>query len=159
MPRFWILTDHARREVVLVIRGTMSLNELAVDLTCDPVDFHVKRSRQSTNAVDADEQAELDAFDEQLESIPGAFPLDLSTPLSPVPSSERAHSRRPTGSSTFSENGDIHQVHGGMLKMARVMGGKGKPVYVAVRSALRENEGYSKLFAFENFYDIDSYAR
>jgi hypothetical protein len=30
MPRFWVLTDHARRQVVLVFRGTMSLNELAV---------------------------------------------------------------------------------------------------------------------------------
>ena len=39
MPRFWVLTDHVRREVVLVIRGTMSLNELAVDLTCEPSEF------------------------------------------------------------------------------------------------------------------------
>lgn len=39
MPRFWVLTDHVRKEVVLVIRGTMSLNELAVDLTCDPAPF------------------------------------------------------------------------------------------------------------------------
>ncbi len=30
MPRFWVLTDHARRQVVLLLRGTMSLNELAV---------------------------------------------------------------------------------------------------------------------------------
>ncbi|CDZ98595.1 Predicted lipase/calmodulin-binding heat-shock protein [Phaffia rhodozyma] len=35
LPRFWILTDHRRQEVVLALRGTMSLNELAIDLTCD----------------------------------------------------------------------------------------------------------------------------
>lgn len=39
MPRYWVLTDHSRSQVVLVIRGTMSLNEIAVDLTCIPVDF------------------------------------------------------------------------------------------------------------------------
>lgn len=34
-PRFWVLTDHGRRQVVLVVRGTMSFNELAaVGLTC-----------------------------------------------------------------------------------------------------------------------------
>ncbi|KAJ2922517.1 hypothetical protein H1R20_g14578, partial [Candolleomyces eurysporus] len=36
MPRFWVLTDYHRQEVVLVIRGTMSLNEIAADLTCEP---------------------------------------------------------------------------------------------------------------------------
>lgn len=39
MPRFWVLTDHARGEVVLVLRGTMSLNEIAADLTCEPLPF------------------------------------------------------------------------------------------------------------------------
>lgn len=45
MPRFWVLTDHARRQVVLILRGTMSLNELAVDLTCEPIDFEPHNSR------------------------------------------------------------------------------------------------------------------
>ncbi|KAG9219484.1 hypothetical protein CCMSSC00406_0005378 [Pleurotus cornucopiae] len=39
MPRFWVLTDHGRSQIVLVLRGTMSLNEIAVDLTCDPEEF------------------------------------------------------------------------------------------------------------------------
>lgn len=148
MPRFWILTDHGRREVVLVLRGTMSLNELAVDLTCDPVEFHVK----SSGEPQADEQEELDAFNEQLESIPGSFPLDLSTPPpSPIHGRGRAHSRRPTGGSTFSEVGDSHKAHGGMLKMARVMGGKGKPVYIAVRHALKQNDGYSEFRLVTDF--------
>ncbi|KAI0699803.1 hypothetical protein BC835DRAFT_1405006 [Cytidiella melzeri] len=143
MPRFWVLTDHSRHEVVLVIRGTMSLNELAVDLTCDPADFRVKSSRRPSGTADADEQAELEAFHEQLEGMPGSFPLDLSTPPISDCSLHRAHSRHSTGSSTFSENGDVYQVHGGMLKMARVMGGKGKPVYMAVKHALKQNDSYS----------------
>ncbi|CAE6535724.1 unnamed protein product [Rhizoctonia solani] len=39
LPRFWVLTDHGRKQVVLVLRGTYSLNELAIDLTCDPAPF------------------------------------------------------------------------------------------------------------------------
>ncbi|KAJ4471992.1 hypothetical protein J3R30DRAFT_3522460 [Lentinula aciculospora] len=39
MPRFWVLTDHSRAQVVLILRGTMSLNEIAVDLTCEPEEF------------------------------------------------------------------------------------------------------------------------
>ncbi|KAL0577563.1 GPI inositol deacylase [Marasmius crinis-equi] len=39
MPRFWVLTDHSRSQVVLVLRGTMSLNEIAVDLTCESEEF------------------------------------------------------------------------------------------------------------------------
>jgi len=34
MPRFWVLTDHTRRQVILILRGTMSLNEVAVVITC-----------------------------------------------------------------------------------------------------------------------------
>lgn len=45
MPRFWVLTDHARGQIVLVIRGTMSLNEIAADLTCDREIFHTASSR------------------------------------------------------------------------------------------------------------------
>ena len=36
LPCFWVLTCHGR---VLVLRGTMSLNETASDLTCEPEGF------------------------------------------------------------------------------------------------------------------------
>ncbi|KAG8967605.1 hypothetical protein FRC03_009730 [Tulasnella sp. 419] len=41
VPRFWVLTDHQRQQVVLVLRGTMSLNEIAVDLACKATAFEV----------------------------------------------------------------------------------------------------------------------
>ena len=44
-----------------------------------------------------------------------------------------------------------YDVHGGMLRMARVMGEKGKPVHTAVRDALRKNRGYG-LFLFIVLY-------
>ncbi|PPQ81087.1 hypothetical protein CVT25_014550 [Psilocybe cyanescens] len=49
MPRFWVLTDHGRGQVVLVIRGTMSLNEIAVDLTCEPDIFQPATTPSSSD--------------------------------------------------------------------------------------------------------------
>lgn len=143
MPRFWVLTYHARREIVLVIRGTMSLNELAGDLTCDPADFHIHLSETSSSPDQQED--ELDALDLQLANIPGSFPLDLSTPPSPVAATRRhLHSRQPSGTSTFSNADNTYEVHGGILKMAQAMGNRGKPVHAAVRHALKQNDGYSK---------------
>ncbi|CAG7848201.1 SubName: Full=Uncharacterized protein {ECO:0000313/EMBL:CCA75083.1} [Serendipita indica DSM 11827] len=93
MPRFWVLTDHARRQVVLVLRGTMSLNELAVDLTCEPVDFTPRTAKR----------------------IRVASTASMRSPFT---------------------------VHGGMLRMAQVMGAHGKPVHTAIKKALRANRGY-----------------
>ncbi|KZT13181.1 alpha/beta-hydrolase [Laetiporus sulphureus 93-53] len=160
MPRFWVLTDHARREVVLVIRGTMSLNELAVDLTCEaaPFELHARRPNSKgrhhkpRSEPEPEPEPEDDAwseFDEVLESIPGAFPMDISTP-------PRKRSKTTTNKKNATVDDrpapvvnepdtdtSVHLVHGGMLKMARAMGAPGKPVHVAVRDVLRRNRGYS----------------
>ncbi|KAG1875384.1 hypothetical protein DFJ58DRAFT_872584 [Suillus subalutaceus] len=116
MPRFWVLTDHDRHQVVLVLRGTMSLNELAVDLTCDPVEFEPASSTSQEDAGDSI-------------SFPG---------------SSRRFSRRRLSilSTTSYDKQPKYQVHGGMLRMARVMGEIGKPVHVAVMDALTRNSGY-----------------
>ncbi|KAH9946602.1 alpha/beta-hydrolase [Amylocystis lapponica] len=157
MPRFWVLTDHARHEVVLVIRGTMSLNEVAVDLTCDTAPFelvssrprsHSRRRSRSHARADSEKRAaherEDSSLQEELESIPGSFPMDPSTPS---PKDQTRARPKPPPSAAPSQSEDIrdgeHLVHGGMLKMAREMGGPGKPVHVAVRDALRRNHGYS----------------
>ncbi|EPQ59724.1 alpha/beta-hydrolase [Gloeophyllum trabeum ATCC 11539] len=129
MPRFWILRDHGRRQVVLVLRGTMSLNELAVDLTCDPEEFE-----PASSARDGDIDEESD--------IPGAFPVDAQMQMQMHPLLAQ-HRRQRTASTTSTLGGPRkYQVHGGMLRMARVMGGKGKPVHVAVKDALKRNPGY-----------------
>lgn len=159
MPRFWVLTDHARREVVLVIRGTMSLNEIAVDLTCDTAPFELytpKASRaRPQRAYTQPDPVEYEAepwseFEEELESMPGSFPLDMSTPPPRPAKRPRAKSSVPVpsvepaiGPESDDESHTTHLVHGGMLKMARAMGAPGKPVHVAVRDALRRNRGYS----------------
>ncbi|TFK56264.1 alpha/beta-hydrolase [Heliocybe sulcata] len=124
MPRFWVLRDHGRKQVVLILRGTMSLNELAVDLTCDPEEFE---PASTARGDDIQEEGE----------IPGSFPIDVQM------HSFRAQQRRQrTISTTSTLGGNKYQVHGGMLRMARAMGGKGKPVHVAVKDALKRNPGY-----------------
>ncbi|KAH7888135.1 hypothetical protein F5I97DRAFT_1828981 [Phlebopus sp. FC_14] len=118
MPRFWVLTDHDRQQVVLVLRGTMSLNELAVDLTCDPVEF------------------------EPASSVPGEerlYPDDMV----PFPGSGKEQNCiRPSRFSVSTEKHPGYRVHGGMLRMARVMGEIGKPVHLAVMDALKRNPEY-----------------
>ena len=156
MPRFWVLTDHVRREVVLVIRGTMSLNELAVDLTCDPAPFTLPQHRASSSShqpsvpehVQEAREDSFDELDEEIENLPGSFPfpMDLSVPSSPTPDEKvKGKSTKPFPRARVpSESADdaVYIVHGGMLKMTRAMGAPGKPVHVAVRQALRKNKGY-----------------
>ncbi|TFK88081.1 alpha/beta-hydrolase [Polyporus arcularius HHB13444] len=167
MPRFWVLTDHVRREVVLVIRGTMSLNELAVDLTCDPAPFILPTADHSRHASSASHlsapsegkkgkqhsrEPSHDEMDEEVENIPGSFPfpMDLSVPFPRArKDTEKSRSSAPLPRSPrsrlVSESGEEGEyiVHGGMLKMTRAMGAPGKPVHVAVRDALKRNKGYS----------------
>lgn len=92
----------------------MSLNELAVDLTCDPEEFTPAcTGRRKKN-----------------DAMPGSLPFQA--PEDPEYSEGEEHSE------TFA-------VHGGMLKMARIMGAEGKPVHSAVRDALRKNKRYGEL--------------
>ena len=162
MPRFWVLTDHVRREVVLVIRGTMSLNELAVDLTCDPAPFilpnadtrrpssvsHSSKQPEGNKGKQQEQEPSYDEIDEELENLPGSFPfpMDLSVPFPRSrKNTEKSKSSAPfPRSRLISESGEegAYIVHGGMLKMTRAMGGPGKPVHVAVRDALKRNKGY-----------------
>jgi hypothetical protein len=128
MPRFWVLTDHGRSQIVLVLRGTMSLNELAVDLTCEPVEFEPA----STNLQSAMED---DASDQRASMrMPSHFPF-------PAASSFRRFPRQSI-SSMSSLSQPRYQVHSGMLKMARMMGEVGKPVHRTVQDALRNNPEY-----------------
>ncbi|KAF5346921.1 hypothetical protein D9758_010091 [Tetrapyrgos nigripes] len=117
MPRFWVLTDHSRAEVVLVLRGTMSLNEIAVDLTCHTEEFEPASAPESDS-------------DEDGLSIPGRFAFPQKKRSNSVTSTSTTY--RPT-----------YVVHSGMLRMAHAMGDIGKPVQAAVHEALYRNPGYN----------------
>lgn len=94
-------------------KGTMSLNEIAADLTCAPEEF---------------ETATTDYIDMAQSPMPGKFSFPS---LSQIPLS--------SASSTM--NVPYH-VHSGMLRMARAMGDVGKPVQLAVQNALHHNPDY-----------------
>ncbi|KAF7969412.1 hypothetical protein HWV62_27411 [Athelia sp. TMB] len=128
MPRFWVLTDHARGQIVLVLRGTMSLNELAVDLTCEPVDFEPACADPIGTATE--ESIEQSERRRRAHSwTPSAFQSSL-----------KRLSRQSMVS--VASTAPRHQAHSGMLKMARIMGEEGKPVHRAIRQALRNNPDY-----------------
>lgn len=133
MPRFWVLTDYNRGQVVLVIRGerlhlnrrpcayrwpgTMSLNELAVDLTCHPESFQPAQ----TQGLDIDEEDDI---------------REHHTPGN--------HTPRMFGESEQERNQSPYHVHSGMLRMAKAMGEIGKPVQLAVQDALYHNPEFGK---------------
>ena len=152
MPRYWILSDHRRKQVVLVIRGkgitgvsirnhvkhldtgTMSLNDLAVDLTCEPQEISLDRGAQADLLGDnlyRDHHSSID-IEDILGSIPGSYPGFLDNTVS-GPSPSASH---------FSVSDNDYQVHGGIHKMAMEMGSIGRPVWLVVNDALRKNPSY-----------------
>lgn len=90
----------------------MSLNEIAVDLTCDPEEF---------------EPVTTVVTEEQESSIPGQFHFPRQASGTPISTSSPLKR---------------YVVHGGMLRMARAMGDIGKPVQLAVHEALYRNPDY-----------------
>nr|GAT46135.1 lipase class 3 [Mycena chlorophos] len=120
MPRFWVLTDHSRAQIVLVLRGTFSLNEVAADLTCEEEEFVPATTPPQT--------------EEDIHHVPGRFVFP-GTKLAPMlETAETPAAPR-------------YYVHGGMLRMARAMGGVGKPVQLAVHEALHHNPDYDLVMA------------
>ena len=146
MPRFWVLTDHSRQQIVLVFRGTVTLNEVAVDLTCEPEEF------EPACGDDDDEEADYVSDDNEAENDQEtADDSDTSGGSSPsgkeslqVPSARRRLRSDSFRSVNSFEEKHRYLVHGGMLKMSLAMGARGRPVFTAVREALVRNEGYGK---------------
>ncbi|KAI9448459.1 alpha/beta-hydrolase [Lactarius indigo] len=125
MPRFWVLTDHSRQQIVLVFRGTMTLNEVAVDLT----------------TTDSDGDGDYGDEDRGDTDVPGSMPSG-SDQLLRVPTSRRRVRSASFRSVDSFEGKHRYLVHGGILKMSLVMGGRSGPVFTAVKEALSRNQGY-----------------
>jgi len=155
MPRFWVLTDHSRRQIVLVFRGTMTLNEVAVDLTCEPEEFEpacgdtdedyaseseADRGGDEPLTGSADANVDAEAADDS-----GMVGLDDGATLRVPDTHERHRSASFRSVNSFEEN-HRYLVHGGILKMSLAMGAPGRPVFTAVKEALSRNPGYGKFF-------------
>ncbi|KAF9782122.1 alpha/beta-hydrolase [Thelephora terrestris] len=137
MPRYWVLSDHRRKQVVLVIRGTVSLSDLAVDLTCEPEEMGLDHGAQAgsppLSPFPGDEDDSFIDIKDILESIPGSYPGFLDN---------NAVCGLPPSASHLSISGDSYQVHGGIQKMAMEMGSVGRPVWLVVNDALKRNPSY-----------------
>jgi len=132
----------------------MSLNDLAVDLTCDPADFipaedfpphtHLNTydstlSFESNQTLDdTDEDYTFVNEEEILEAMPGSYPGFLDVEYTPNPSVDDSYS---SATSSAGEP-NRYQVHGGIYKLALGMGGVGRPVWMVVRDAMKRNKGY-----------------
>jgi sn1-specific diacylglycerol lipase len=100
----------------------MSLNEIAVDLTCEYDSFQPASTPPPPSPTDD--------FDDEETPIPGTFAFPTI--------SEKEVKEEDGGPPQY-------QVHGGMLKLARAMGEIGKPVHLAVLEALCHNPDYGGL--------------
>jgi hypothetical protein len=155
MPRFWVLTDHSRQQIVLVFRGTMTLNEVAVDLTCEPEEFEpasesaddddedIFESEDDDGGANANDKAEI------LEDsgVPGSMPSGDGLTLR-VPTARRKLRSASFRSVRSFEETHRYLVHGGILKMSLAMGAPGRPVFTSVEEALSRNPGYGKCLSF-----------
>lgn len=119
----------------------MSLNDLAVDLTCEPKEIKLDCNPQADLPSFPPFAAEDSCHDDRsfigiediLESIPGSYPGFLDNDTA---------SGLPPYQSQFSISGDDYQVHGGIHKMAMEMGSIGRPVWLVVNNALKRNPSY-----------------
>ncbi|KAF8258534.1 hypothetical protein EI94DRAFT_1834994 [Lactarius quietus] len=146
MPRFWVLTDHSRQQIVLVFRGTVTLNEVAVDLTCSPEEFEPACGDDDDEEADyvsddgGDNEDEKDLETDDSDTLGSNASGDEQTLR--LPSSRRRLRSASFRSVNSFEEKHRYKVHGGMLKMALAMGARGRPVFTAVKEALSRNQGY-----------------
>ncbi|KAF8509432.1 hypothetical protein BU17DRAFT_98961 [Hysterangium stoloniferum] len=151
MPRFWVLTDHVRRQVVLVVRGTMSFNELAADLTCEPTSFVPATSSSAAASQPTDDLCEPPQT--ETENIPTNSTKNdsgsaLNNEVKPTSSTAGANGPpsivryRPSVFFEKEEDGPPYKVHSGILQLARAMGSKGRPVHDVISAALSNNSHY-----------------
>lgn len=119
----------------------MSLNDLAVDLTCEPKEIKLDCNAQAdlpsfppfTAGDSCRDDHSFIGIEDILESIPGSYPGFLDNDTA---------SELPPYQSQFSIGGDDYQVHGGIHKMAMEMGSIGRPVWLVVNNALKRNPSY-----------------
>jgi sn1-specific diacylglycerol lipase len=141
MPRFWVLTDHSRQQIVLVFRGTMTLNEVAVDLTCEPEEFEPAcwndddEERVHLQGGGGDPDRDKESQKQQTLLVPSSQRTIRSSSFMSV-------------TSFGEEEKHPYLVHGGILKMSLAMGGRGGPVFTAVKEALSRNQGYGEFLFY-----------
>ncbi|PWN30726.1 hypothetical protein BDZ90DRAFT_229729 [Jaminaea rosea] len=116
-PRYYIVTDHKAQKVVLVLRGSLSLGDIAADLTCESREFTFPGSKEEASATAATSAAGV-----------------------PFPATDASTSMH---NSAAQPEPARHVVHEGMFETSLLVGSPGAPVHRAVRLALEASPSYS----------------
>lgn len=126
-PRYYVVTDHKSRKIILVLRGSLSIGDIAADLTCESREFYFP-DPAARGEVDPADSATPEP-QQQTNSVP--FPgQDAST------SARAAKFIDP-------DRSEVPLVHEGMYETSLGVGAINRPVHRAVRSALLTNPGYN----------------
>ena len=135
-PRYYVVTDHGNKKIILVLRGSLTLGDIAIDLTCESANFTVDDSGPSVgvDAQDAypDEEGPEPAQDFSPEAIKEREARAMA----------EAQEKRTEPQARPHERGQ-YIVHEGMYETAKEIGEIGRPVHRAVRKALLQNAGYN----------------
>ncbi|CAO1629060.1 unnamed protein product [Sympodiomycopsis kandeliae] len=126
-PRYYVVTDHAHRKIVLVLRGSLTLGDIATDLTCESREFYFPdaASRQNQSGQ-KQSQAEGDS--------------SVRFPAEEASTSARASHYAPN---LQEEEEEVPLVHEGMYETALLVGSVHAPVHRAVRLALESQPSYN----------------
>lgn len=121
-PRYFVISDHPHKNVVVCLRGTMSVDDIATDLTCEVADFDTDKYWDDPVPAPA------------APAPPSSDPVAMDTGAGATsPHGPRKRSGSVEGAFT---------VHEGFLEIATAMGGPDGPVTRTVARALKACPGY-----------------
>lgn len=136
-PRYYVVTDHTQRKIVLVLRGSLTLGDIAIDLTCESANFQELQEAETTNGNLYPEDS---ISDTDSESPQGAE--DFSSEAMREKSKARAAKERQSAPQARPHERTDQIVHEGMYETAKEIGEVGRPVHRAVKKALKTYPGY-----------------
>ncbi|UZJ54585.1 hypothetical protein CBS101457_003905 [Exobasidium rhododendri] len=139
-PRYYVVTDHANKKIILVLRGSLTLGDIAIDLTCESANFEFEGDSKTDVQVDS-EQAAYPADDEEgpepaQDFSPEAIREREAKAMAEVQEKQTEPQARPHVRGEYI-------VHEGMYETAKEIGEVGRPVHRAVRKALLKNPNYN----------------
>lgn len=134
-PRYYVVTDHTQRKIVLVLRGSLVLGDIAIDLTCESANFDM-------DGLTPHEPAE-EAADNDDEESDGPQPAeDFSGEAQREEQKASAARERESQPQARTHGRSEAIVHEGMYETAKEIGDVGRPVHRAVQRALAAYPDY-----------------
>lgn len=157
-PRYYVVTDHTNAKIVLVLRGSLSLGDLAIDLTCESARFEwelwhgdagLRRQEEEGDTGSEVPMAAEDFSSEAAASIAGSAATERFSTVSagtapgPAPREKQPLEDEATEESKEKAPRGSYIVHEGIYETAKEIGEPGRPVHRAIRAALARHPGYA----------------